>query len=484
MKKSYFLIQLTALISFLICLFNAGNIDGAYSLVIVYPLVYGVFSFIICAMLSNNQAGSRLTVAIYLAIQWLRNVLMPATASLSGYLSSASGVADADSANLATYLCLFELVVTSVLCCFLLKYSKKKKEIEVEEYTLSGNPMVYTVYVLFAGVLYILFGRTLFTFFSLSLTGSRAAGVDRNMVLHALIGYGLTFLVILLIYYCYRGYKNTGENKYFWFALAIAIIRIGIISSESENRISILYSMGAFALLLPRLFPKKKKTILRSTIAMAGAMILVMTVYKSFHAFLYDSYLEALSRQSGRFGLFDISSTVNTYFYGVQTVARNLFVSKSVGLSFKTYVADFINNTFGLNRLIKLDTPLTIAQYNEYIYNGRSSSGYLYSAIAYGYEYYSVVLAPLATIINILIVAFIENRLNRIKSIDVFQIICIVFIRFAYTMFACFPMSWNYVSRSLVLGFLIIGGASVFRRVRLPEIKKKKIEKESNESNL
>lgn len=463
MKKSYFLIQLTALISFLICLFNSGNIDGAYSLVIIFPLVYCVFSFILCVMLSDKQAGSRLTVMIYLALQWLRNVLLPATASLSGYLSNAAGVADADTATLATYLCLFELVVTSIICCFLLKYSRRKEKRIIEEYVLSGNPLIYSVFILFAGVLFVLYGRSMFSFFALALTGVRASNSDRNVVIHSVIGHGLTFLMVLVVYYCYKQYQKTEKNYYFILALVVAVIRIGVISSDSESRISILYTMGIYALLLPKLFQGKRKTIVAATASMAIAMIFFMTIYKSFHAFLYDSYFEALSRQSDRYGLFDISSTINVNFYGVQNVARNLYVSQSINLTSKSFFADFINNTFGLNRLIKIDAPLTIAQYNEYIYSGRSSSGYLFSAVAYGYEYFSILLAPLATVINLLITAYIENLLDRFKSIDIFFIICTIYIRFAFTMFACFPISWNYVSRSLTIGLLMVFVASLPR---------------------
>ena len=128
-----------------------------------------------------------------------------------------------------------------------------------------------------------------------------------------------------------------------------------------------------------------------------------------------------------------------------------------------TFFSDLVRNTFGLHYLVKDSTQTTVELYNLFIYNGSQSSGHLYSSLSYGYTYWGAFLAPFATVINIWFASLLEKLLRKTKYIDTFYIVSIVYARMAYMMFACFPLGWNNASRNLILGFLVIGGASLLK---------------------
>ncbi|MCR5808703.1 MAG: hypothetical protein K6G56_03985 [Clostridiales bacterium] len=466
MKKYIGTIFISSMASFVICLICKDRIDPSFSLVVIYPIIYGFFSMLLCNMLGKQRGGGRVTVSIFLVLQWLRNVLFPAAAAISGYLRIDGKLFDAGSASLASSICLYELVVTMMLCFFVLQFSKKKDTDWEFDYTLSGSKPVYWIYIVFAFALFLWRGRDMYSFLKLDLTGVNVSVSDdsANALLRTMIGYGLTFSVICIVNHLYVRYKDTGSRTYVWCCLVICLLRLCIISSDSSSRIAVIYSLGTFLLVLPRMFPRYKSVILLNLAIVSSVIIGMLTVYKLFNAFLYSSYSEAVIKHSDDMNAWSIASQINVNFYGVQNVARNLFVSKRLDLSAGNYLADVVQNIFGLKYLFRSNTLTTTAAYNMYIYDGRAVSGHLFSSIAHGAVYYSYLLCPLETVINILAGVFIENRLNMIKKLDSFFILCSVYIRGVMTMFACFPMALNYSSRTLAVGFLIIGFAALFAR--------------------
>lgn len=464
MRKVRVAVVLSSIISLVICIVNNNNIHDSLFITAIYPLFYLVFSLPLISLLIGRERGGRITVSVFLLLQWLRFVLLPALSTISGYFSVVSDIADESSAKIASYLCLFELVITSCLCYVILKFSKRRDNALSISYDLSGSPVIY---LLFFGAMFILFllrGRGMFTFLMLSSNvQSRASLSDRNLVLYALFEYGLICFMIVSLYYCYNMSRKTGKKKYVWFAVLLCMLRICIISTESESRMAILYSVGVSLFLLPRLFPSEKKKIFVTIFATGITVIGLLTIYKTFRAFMYDSYAEAIIEGRSSTDMNYISYTIDSYIYGVKDVARNIFISQQTEMSFHNIIADVVQNIFGLKYLFPSTGNTTIGEYNYFIYGGGRISGHLYSAIAYGYNYTGLILAPLATCWNIVIVSFIESQLNRFKSLDTQYIYCLIFVRSLASMFACFPLTLNYLARTMILGAIVVGGASLFQ---------------------
>lgn len=236
-----------------------------------------------------------------------------------------------------------------------------------------------------------------------------------------------------------------------------AALRLCLISSES--RLAQVYILGAFLLILPQLFPQHKTQIVRSVGTVAVLVLGFMTLYKVFYAFNYDSYMEALRTSS--FGVSDMAAQLDVYFYGVKTVARNTTYCMQADLGASQPVMDILRNTFGIHYLLP-DVTTTVNDYNFYIYYGQQASGYLFSSLAYGYLYLGAILAPLCTCFNLAVSFWLEKLLDRIQYTDVYYIACLIYMRCAVMIFANFPQTFNYITRTVVLGFLVIGCSSIF----------------------
>ena len=466
MRKALYIAVLTGFISFVICLVFSGNVTSEYFPVMFYPLLYAVMGSFLIPSLMNGNNGGRITSGIFMMLQWLRAVLLPSIGSISGYFSSITYNTDSSSAALASWLFLYELIVSFATCYVALRYSKKKESARDQITGIQGRASIYIIYILFAVVLYIVRGKGMYSFFRLSLTGIRASmsEADTGLIISTLIEYGLNLLVVVILYYNYKKFLETNQKQYMWFALIVALVRLCIISSFSEGRLSIVYLFGAFLLLLPQLFVRYKKTITRSVSIIAIAVLGMMTIYKSFSAFLYSSYSAAIANGVSNYNMLSLASTIDIYFYGVRDIASNIYVTKQISIPTGTIFVDLLRNTFGLHYFFKGNANTTVALYNLYIYNGLSASGHLYSSLAYGNTYLTPIFAPITTAFNILFAVWIENKLYRIRNIDTYYIVCIAYIRLAATLFCNFPMAWNYASRSLVLGYVVIGFGSFLNR--------------------
>ena len=189
-----------------------------------------------------------------------------------------------------------------------------------------------------------------------------------------------------------------------------------------------------------------------------------MTVYKTFAAFLYDSYLEAL--QNNTIDLSLLSSQIDIYLYGIKAVGRNLSFCMQSDLNISELFFDFLRNTFGLHYIIKNAGHTTLEYYNMYMYGNSTMSGHLLSGISYGYLYFGSILAPAAVCFNLCVAALAERVIKSTPYIEIYYLAGMIFMRLCINVFANFPFSWNFVSRTIILGVVVIGCSSIMKKRR------------------
>ena len=458
-------IILSALASFAICVFSLQAICSEYSVIILLPIAFLVFSLPLIEMLRKKKKSVyRTTCTLLIGIQWLRTVLAPATGSLCGFYSEIGAKINPTEANSSGWIMLYELVAVFLFATVLVRCSKSDAEtVDGENMTLSGNTTIYSLFFLFAITLMLLTKTVPFQFIFLRAGTSTRLAYEQNGngILDTVILYGLTFLVILIIANMHRKYNLSKREVYLNIAILAIIVRVSLISSES--RLALVYQIGTGLMLMSKLFPERRPKVVRTLLITAIVVVGLLSIYKVFYAFLYSSYLDALVSKTG-FGLDDIATQLDSYFYGVKTIARNLsYVESSSDGSLRTWIMDIMRNTFGLHYLFKGSAITTTEAYNLYLYQGKASSGYMFSSIAYGWMYHSAAFAPISTIVNLCFACFLEKRIRSIRFIEIYYIMCLAYIRLAVSQFAAFGGTWNYVSRTLVIGFLIIGFASIGR---------------------
>ena len=461
-KLLYIISLITALISFICCFGNVRIVKGFeyISLLPMIFLLFSVFLYLQLTVSSKRGKNGLITVHIFVTLQWLRLVVLPLLGSISGYFENYGFYVNQKSAYLSTFLICFEAVITFIFCIIVLRHIERRKEDYKGEMELLGNRYIYILFILISLMFFIVSDEKQYDFILIDLSEERVSTSVDGSAIAAIIDYGLTFVIILFFNWCYKNFRVSRKKRYLYYALLCAIIRLCLISSE--GRMSQVYLLGAFLLLLPLLFPEYKKRIRTSIMIIAVIVIGLMTVYKVFAAFLYDSYIEAITASS--FDLYDMSTQIDVYFYGAKTIARNIEFSSQSSLSIVHLFFDLFRNTFGVHYFFKELDYSTLEYYNLFLYSGSSTSGHLLSSIAYGMQYFGILLAPICTCINIWLSVWVEKKIHQIKYIDVYYIVSILFIRLSLSIFSNFMQTWNVVSRTFVIGMIVIGCSAIFKR--------------------
>lgn len=461
-KLLYMISLITALVAFIFCAGNSKIVKG-FEYISFLPMiffVFGLFFYLQVAAVSKQRRIGLITAHIFIVLQWLRLVLLPFLGSLSGYFENYGFFVTGKSAYISTFLICFEAISTFCFCIFALKRIKLKSQNDKMEFKLLGSKTIYILFILLSLLLYFTSGAKEYNFIFIDLSEERLSVSTDGSVISAIIDYGLTFFIIVFLYCCFEKYRTSRKKRYVYCALLCALIRICLISSE--GRMSQVYLLGTFLFLLPILFPEYKKRIRTAILIIAVAVIGFMTVYKVFAAFLYDSYIEAI--KSSSFDLYDMSTQIDIYFYGIKTIARNVSYCNQSSLNLVHVLFDFFRNTFGVHYIFKNMDYSTLEYYNLFLYSGISTSGHLLSSVAYGFQYFGILLSPICTCINIGISFFVEKKIHQIKYIEIYYIISILFVRLSFSIFSNFMQTWNLVSRTFVIGMIIIGCSAIFKR--------------------
>lgn len=385
-------------------------------------------------------------------------VMLPFYGTVSGVYSSQSAAPELQQFLLSSiFLCLYDSFAIFILLLVVSTKITNSPRLLVTG-GLYGQKGVYIVLCLIALLVFVTVGRHMHLFdFAIKPVGDgleREGDIvdSRALLIGSIVGTGVTFLFFLLLNRFHKQYNRTLSDKYFVFSIICALLIISIITGE--RRTSQLYKGFASAYVLLSLYPQKSRKTL-STIGIFVFIILaLMTVYKQFNAYMYDSYSEAMQNASLNKGL--SYKAIDSYFYGISTIATNLYYGQQMNLGASQLIYDFFRNVFGINFFIHDDKLLTTQTYNMVIYSGEQTTGLLLTSVGYGYLFGGFLLAPFATIFNVLIMLFFERCLRNSKTIEWQYVFAFVFIRFAFGVLSATPPLINLISRLLVINGSII----------------------------
>ena len=196
-------------------------------------------------------------------------------------------------------------------------------------------------------------------------------------------------------------------------------------------------------------------------VIVAAVIIAGMTLYKQYHAFLYETYAEALTHARG-VGM--STGMLDAYFYGINTISKNLAFADKGQFSITNLLYDFARNTFGLNYIVPRGYPLTSELYNLTLSYGEAETGYLLSSVGYGYAFLGFGLAPVFTCFNVLIMLWLEKAMRSTSSIEMSYIWAFLFMRFSFGFLGSFPPLINLTSRMLLVNGGIVLIATFFNK--------------------
>lgn len=430
----------TSIVAFLFLIFKEVCAWQVYSLPIVFGLLYFAYEY----KFSRIKEGISFTPAIVVFMYWLRLVFLPVMAY--------TGVEDKTmDYSLPVFLTLYEFLVVTIFI-FLFDFNDCNLKANKHRLELRGSSKVYILYGILALGVYVLFARKLDLFdFFLKASNTVERGGDivdfKFLVIREVINCGMLFFYLFLVHYWQKKYCKCNRDLFLYYVLFISLIFLSIISGE--RRTSILYKAFAITVILIQLFPTQRRKILKTIVFGAFFVLILMTIYKSFHAYMYDSYVSALKER-------EMTDTLggqvfDSYFYGLRTIAKNLDFIQEAELSFINIIYDFLRSIFGLHLFIK-DSGFTTSQlYNLSIYGYGQTNGYLFSGIAYGYAYWGLILSPLIPLFNVLIMVGVERVMNKCCSIEMSYVYALIFIRFAFGFESEFAPLINMVTRTLII---------------------------------
>ncbi|MBQ7038208.1 MAG: hypothetical protein IJN61_03760 [Clostridia bacterium] len=456
-------IPLLTLASVAIVFVERAQLPDGYGLLWLLPLVYGIFTCSFYTRIVNTDYP--ITMLLYFGTQFIRMIIMPAAIALAGEASaSAFSFVTPDHLHLAIIMILLEFVIVGLFA--VVRGSQKIKNKRERLPVLAGAKEVYIVLGIFAVAVYVYFkmrGIDLVYFFTIPLGAEERIGdlTDTFLVLaRRIVTVAISFLFLCVVDH-YRQKETLRSNKRnLNMPLLAAVLSVCII--VGERRSAQLYTAVAVCYVLIIAFENQKGKILRWVCGAAFVVFALMSVYKQFAGFLYDSYGEAIQNSSMSIGEF--ANTLQSYFAGPKNIALAMGFAENVALEPSQVLFDFARSTFPVSLFIKGGGQLTSVLLNNYIYFGEQNAGHVLSGTGYGYVFGGMLLFFLPTLLNTAFAFFSEKCVHRVKSFEGIRIWLYVLLRFGINLTANTPALISASSIHLVTSGLVLWAAVLVKR--------------------
>lgn len=317
--------------------------------ILLLPLLY-VFLCTIFDKLYVQNNKYRITLTIILIIQFIRSVFIPVVGVSLGNYDNLFG---SSSFNTTINLLIYEQIIVGILCIYIAGGMRHRTHTrEHLSYDLRGNSFAYILYAFLALFVFIIWGRNenLLSFIALD-TSQRVGDITdfKLVAIRTLITSGITFFSIVIITNSYKRYAVTQKERYVVISIIISMIVLSIIIGE--RRSNQIYNLFAYSWVLSRLYPSYRKRIIWMLCTIAVLIITLMTIYKSFDAYLYNSYIIAL--EESRKSIAETIEILDRYFCGLSCINMNIEYFRAHKAPSMQIVIDIFRNIFGVHFLLK-----------------------------------------------------------------------------------------------------------------------------------
>lgn len=453
-QKNFILIGIliSCFFSLFLTILKYENLANGYSLVVFFPLIFGLTVLGFSRYLLNSDY--LVTTFMYLIIQGIRFILLPVGLAFSGSMGQTSYIhVSPESLKLACILMILEFIISTFFLVII--GSKKIRLKRTGKPNLTGNFVVYIPFLILSGLIYILFGmkQKLLSFLVIQTnTDGRLGditGTSTVFIRQILIVALTTFFILVLIHNA-RKYKNSLRERYINFAILAAVLMVCII--VGERRTTQIYTAFCCIYCLIQMFPEKRKKIVKIIGGAVGIVLIFMSIYKFSYAFMYSSYLEALS--NSRFSIGGVTRMLQSYFSGPQNVAVALEFSNHGNYGLFNFIYDMLRSTVPFNFLVKDNGLLLSNSFNSYIYSGQFLSGHLLSSSGYGYICFGYFFF-LVMIFNLSLSLYCERKMKQSYAIEFIYLWGYLLMRFAYGINLSTSSLMNSSSIMLITGGLL-----------------------------
>jgi len=413
------------------------------------PVAYAISFLVLARAYKNSPYVITLTSFVFLLFAW--SVLNPLVMAFVGeeFTGKRYDYVSIDKLILSTRISAYSIIISSVFVALVNRRSYiSRSSMPSIALKLRGNKYVYYVYIMFAVVVLIVFGRDTISIFGQnelvqngqSLTGAKV--LSRQVIWVAIV---LLFLIVTD--YCKNRYYQNNNRAYFYLALLLGVL---LISTVVGGRRSVQIFTGLVTgWILLKYFPREKRKIIYVLISAVLITFSILTIARfSSNTYYADNAI---------FTLDTIARYFQVYFGGVDSIASPFNLANIKDLTFLNLLFDIFRSVFGPSFILRNYGVLTSEIYNHYLYFGQQKSGQLIFGASYGYLYFGVIGSPIPIIANLCLAFYFEKLLYNTRSIEAAFLFAYCLVRVSTNLLVNTPSILTIVSMQFgTLGLLIL----------------------------
>lgn len=243
----------------------------------------------------------------------------------------------------------------------------------------------------------------------------------------------------------YRFYEKRPNIIYLFLSIIVVIVSASFITGTSRSSIILPLVTGLFTILV--LYKKYRKLILSASAILSLLVIVVSTTLKQQTNMAVPT--KSLYHSSGL--LENFNTDIQIYFSGLTNVGHALegaFVFKP--FDFNLLMSDLTHSVVFINRFFQ-NSQSALTLFNNLFYKSTGVNDQIIPMIGQGYLYFGPILAPIFSVISILIIMYLDRMIFNVKSVFSLYILCYFCLKFSL-----FFMSNATILISFFTNFILI----------------------------
>lgn len=417
---------------------------------IVLPLLFVCLYFLL--PMFSRYMFNNIGITIVNITMLIRYVISPLLMSVYGVNVDIGMSTSIGSQTKAINLMIFEMVVIIITFCILHKrfYSNKN---EFREMKAKSNLFGWA-FVLFSFVIVLSNPEVLARYtFIWSASQLKSKDVVESVSLFFLIVQLAQIVVTIgVINWMYKFYEY--NKNIIWLFLSFIVIGISSSFITGTSRFSIILPLvtGLFTIYI--LYKNYRKVIIILSVGMSLLLIAVSTLLKQNT--ITSQSNTSIAESNSTFE--NLNTDLQLYFSGVSNVAHSIDTSYIYApFQFDAIIAELFRSVIFLNSLFGQHAS-SLTLFNEVFYQRPLVSDQILPMIGQGYLYFGPYLAPILSVISIILVMVLDKKIY--KSDSVFKIYIMSYLCIKLSLFfmanATIQMSFftNFFIILLIISYL------------------------------
>lgn len=409
------------------------------------PLVYSVlilsFSGFTKYMLQNIGLLA-LNVSMF-----LRYLISPLLISLEGLTYVNAIVPFEENYNLAINLMLYEmLIVFLVFQLFYKNFYSIKQDLKVN--IKADRNYFGWVFIFFCLFLVILYPEILSRYtFVLGANELKSKEIDSNIIsiLPLIVQLGALVLTISLINVFFKKYNNKKSFIYVLISISIVFFISSFIVGTSRFSVVLPLVTGLYIIYL--IFNKHKKSISILSIISVIFVVLLTSILKASTINSQNSTIQ---------GFFsDLNNNLQLYFSGLNNVAIAVQTSDIyTNFNFESIMSDITRSVVLINSFFHNEES-ALTDFNITFYNGGFARDQILPMIGQGYLYFGFILAPIFTVIILLLLMYFDSKTITMNNLFSRFIYAYAALKIGLFMMANFTILLSFLTNNFLVLLLI-----------------------------